>query len=181
MAGIQGLYLTPYFISPQLESDVIQWLDQQQWSTKLARRTQHYGFIYEYKARTAATPTTPITGPLLEIANIFEMTGVMTPQQCIVNEYLADQGISAHIDSHTFGKRIISVSLNADAVMTFTRGTEQIDIFLPRLSAIMLEGPARNEWKHEIKKRKTYIDGMGKKITKSPEYRRISLTYRTLA
>jgi alkylated DNA repair dioxygenase AlkB len=43
-----------------------------------------------------------------------------------------------------------------------------------------MSGDARTEWTHEIPKRKTYtVDG--KSIKKDDDYRRISMTYRTIA
>lgn len=199
MSAPVGLYLTPNFISPEEETNIIAWLDAQPWSDALSRRTQHYGYIYDYKSKNVNhTPAPPISGPLLEIANKLRDKTILNPVQCIVNEYYYNQGIAAHIDNRQFGNVIITISLNADAIMNFTRditkiihndsGTpiyiqekEQFDAFLPRRSIAMLSQNARYEWKHEIKKTATYFNPITQtKVTKPKDYRRISLTFREL-
>lgn len=180
----EGLYLTPDFLTEAEEHEIIAWLDTQSWSTALARRTQHYGYNYDYSTKNInMTPTTPISGPLQRIANrLSDIIQDFTPTQCIVNEYTRSQGIAPHIDKLSFGPIIISISLNADTVMVFTRDTEVFEYLLPRRSIVMLSGPARYEYKHSINKNATYIDPTTElKVIKPHDYRRISLTYRTLA
>lgn len=177
----EGLYLTPDFISEPEEQEIITWLDQQQWSTSLSRRTQHYGYLYDYTRKNIdPIPTTPISGPLHHIATRL----LNNPTQCIVNEYTRNQGIAPHIDNLSFGPIIMSISLNADTVMTFTH-TDSSNVFqclLPRRSIVMLTGPSRYQYKHSIDKKVTYIDPItNTKVTKPHDYRRISLTYRTLS
>jgi len=104
------------------------------------------------------------------------------PSQCIVNEYTRNQGITAHTDRDTFGPVICGISIGGDTVMTFERGSEKFDLFLPSRSMMIMSGPARYEWTHAIDKKKvSYVDASGRKITKPQDYRRISLTYRTIA
>jgi len=189
----QGLSLQPNVITPEKEHEIISWLDNQTWSTELSRRTQHYGYNYNYKTKDL-TLGTPIKGPLLEISQTIERAGLMKPVQCIVNEYYRDQGISPHIDKLSFGPTIIGISIGSDVSMTFNRNTEKFECFLPQRSMMMMTGPARYEWRHSIPKCVTYLTPAsdarsgspwalteGKKIKKSDTYRRISLTYRELA
>jgi hypothetical protein len=49
MTAPQGLTLNFEIITPEKETEIITWLDTQQWSTDLSRRTQHYGHLYNYK------------------------------------------------------------------------------------------------------------------------------------
>jgi alkylated DNA repair dioxygenase AlkB len=171
-----GLSLNLEFITPEKEQEIIEWLDRHPWSNKLSRLTQHYGYEYDYtKKNILPQKTTPLTGPIFEIIQDY-----MQPDQCIVNEYRRNQGIAPHIDNLAFGPQVISISLGADTVMNFTRDSEQYDCFLPRRSAIMLEGPARYEWKHGIDKTVKYYDPEKGLFTKPLDYRRISLTYRTV-
>lgn len=176
----QGLSLQPNVITGQKEKEIIAWLDNQTWSTELSRRTQHYGYNYNYKSKDL-TPGAPIEGPLLEIAQTIENAGLMKPVQCIVNEYYRNQGIAPHIDKLSFGPTIIAISIGADVVMSFNRNAETFDCFLPQRSMMMMTGSARYEWKHSIPKCVTYLTPEGKKIKKPDAYRRISLTYRELA
>lgn len=187
----QGLSLQPNIITPEKEHEIISWLDNQTWSTELSRRTQHYGYNYNYKSKDL-TPCIPIQGPLLEILQRIQLAELMKPVQqvksqtdlrfqCIVNEYRRNQGISPHIDNLSFGPTIIGISLGADVSMTFNRNNETFPCFLPQRSMMMMTGPARYEWRHSISKCVTYVTPAGEKIKKPDTYRRISLTYRELA
>lgn len=179
----EGLCLTLDFITEAEEQEIVTWLDTQSWSTALTRRTQHYGYIYDYTRKNVQmTPTTPISGPLERIAErLSAIVNDFKPTQCIVNEYTRSQGIAPHIDNLSFGPIIISISLLADTVMVFTRNSEVFERLLPRRSFVMLSGPARYEYKHSINKNVTYISPTTHlKVTKPHDYRRISLTYRTL-
>lgn len=174
-----GLRLQPGVITPDYEAYVIQWLDAHPWSSALARRTQHYGYEYNYKGG-ALTATTPMSGPIAELAEVLRNAGIMDPDQCIVNEYYRNQGIAAHIDSKAFGPVVAGFSIGADTIMTFERSTERFDVLLSRGALMVMEGQARYEWKHGIDKRVTY-EHEGNVIKKPQDYRRISLTYRRVA
>lgn len=178
-----GLALQPDVITPEKEQEIISWLDTRAWSMELARRTQHYGYGYNYRSKKLV-PGPVLEGPVLEISQLLQSCGLMNPVQCIVNEYTRNQGIAAHIDNLTFGPMVVGLSVGEDAVMIFERTTptvERFECFLPRRSIVQLSGPARYEWKHSIEKKVTYMNESGTKITKSANYRRISLTYRELA
>lgn len=43
-----------------------------------------------------------------------------------------------------------------------------------------MTGETRDVWTHEIPRRKSVTNDSGKRITKSDDYRRISITYRTV-
>lgn len=175
--SIPGLIIKPEFITESDESHIINWLDTKSWSTELSRRTQHYGYKYGYKVQKA-TPTTPIEGPLLHVCK-FISDNLFKVDQCIVNEYYRNQGISSHTDSNIFGPNIAIISLSGDTNMTFSNASESVDIFLPKRSLTILTGPARYEYKHAINKNVSYVVD-NTKIVKSDNYRRISLTYRSL-
>lgn len=174
-----GLSVTENFLTLEQEVEIIQWLDTQTWSTKLARRTQHYGYEYDYQSRNAAVAAPVISGPLKTIADHLSHNNIMTPTQCIVNEYTRNQGISPHIDSPTFGPVIVGVCLREPCIMKFTRGNEEYDCWLPRRCIYVMTGESRYNWKHSISPNVTYVHD-GQNIRKSDNYRRISLTYRTL-
>lgn len=174
-----GLYLQQNVISSELESKIIQWLDTQTWSTELSRRTQHYGYIYNYNSKNIV-PGPPIQGPLLDICNLFKNANIMDPTQCLVNEYYRNQGIAPHVDAKHFGPVICSLSLGNDTSMYFTNNEDIFQCFLPQRSLIMLTDDSRYKWKHYIPKTVTYKDSNGNSINKSSNYRRISLTFRTI-
>lgn len=163
--SIKGLYLFKDFITESEETDLLEYIGEQHWNGSIARKTQHYGFEYNYKSRTAAKPTTPI--PKLfqlviedvedKICSLRNSTDRSSKfNQAIVNRYLPNQGIGKHIDSKVFGSVIVSLSLNSDTIMTFRKGDEVKDVLLPRRSVVFLMGASRYSWTHEISKNKTY-------------------------
>lgn len=122
----KGLYLNTNAITEDEETNVIKWLDDQPWSTVIKRRTQHYGYEYNYQSRYVSQ-TTPMSGPILDIA--YRFGNIFTPNQCIVNEYYRDQAISPHVDANIFGPSIIGLSIGASANMIFTNGDKKFIAF----------------------------------------------------
>lgn len=175
----EGLFVTPDFITEDEERELITWLDKQPWSTELSRRTQHYGYRYDYK-NGGLGDAQPLDGPLLKFQQRLASIGYPGLTQCIANEYYRDQGIAPHIDRDIFGPIIMGLSLSADAIMLFERADITYRCPLPRRSLLMLSGPARSEWKHSLSKNATYIDAKGNKVVKSLDYRRISCTFRSV-
>ena len=176
-----GLRVIPDTDSVEKEEELLTFIDTQPWSTELSRRTQHYGRKYDYNRRSiAGAEAPPIEGPLLEVAQWLSRYNVLTPEQCIVNEYTRGQGIAPHIDKDVFGPVVAGISLGGDAVMEFTRGTETYQAFLPRRSLLIMSGEARTQWKHALPKRVTYIDPQGTKISQPADFRRVSITFRTM-
>ena len=183
-----GLYLSEDVITEDEEREIIKWLDEQKWSTVLKRRTQHYGYEYNYGSK-GVKPTTPMSGPILKLEQKFaqKVSFNFNPfnfdsfnfDQCIVNEYYRDQGISEHIDSDNFGPVILGLSIGSHANMIFTKDSEKYIAYLPPRSLVMLTGDARTSWKHSIPTTKYVITSEGL-IPKDTNYRRISLTYRTV-
>ena len=173
-----GLIYHENFISTEMQQKLISWIDEQSWNTSIKRRTQHYGYEYNYSQRVALQKTTPIFGPLLELCDLLKSTFV--PEQCIINEYTKSQGIAGHIDALTFGPIICSVSLLNPCNMIFTRGDQRVSLYLAPRSAVFLTGDSRYKWKHEIKPTATIEMPDGQIMKKDENYRRLSLTFRTM-
>ena len=178
-----GAQVLSDILPPERESQLIDWIDLQPWITDLKRRVQHYGWRYDYRARHVdpADDLGPIPDALQLILQLPDIMQVFdrSPDQVIINEYLPGQGISAHIDCvPCFGPVIASLSLGSAADMVFRHRDsreKQIVRFEPR-SLILLSGPARYDWTHEIPARKSDIVD-GKRV---PRARRLSLTFRTV-
>lgn len=176
--GINGLTYIDYFISAEEELKLLSDIDKESWNTSLARRTQHYGYIYDYNAKHAAQITTPIpTWCKFVIDRLIEQKIISyIPDQLIVNEYLPGQGIFPHVDNvKSFEDGIVSLSLGSDIIMDFTHNLESSkkkEILLSRLSIIALHRDARYKWRHGITARKT--------DNKIKRKRRISLTFRKM-
>lgn len=150
----------------------------------LARRTQHYGYEYNYSNRS--NPLTK-TKPLSSNRAIDMFTEILSPNfpdskeptQCIVNEYTAaeksvGQGISPHTDNLCFGPVVMTVSLKGTCVMDFSLARSSTSLTLEPGDVLLLEEDARYAYKHGIK-------GVQYKDVDPNDPRRVSLTFRTLA
>ncbi len=172
---IPGLTYIPDFITRDVESALITEIDAQPWLNDLKRRVQHYGYKYDYKARTVTNEA--YLGPLPSWIEPIAQKLSFKPDQAIVNEYLPGQDISAHVDCvPCFGHTIASLSLGSGAIMQFTNNGEKQEIYLEPRSLIVLSGEARYQWKHAIPARKSDMVGdfkIGRNL-------RLSLTFRTV-
>ena len=181
MYGVSGLLYIPEFITQMQEDWLLEQIDECEWSNAIARRTQHYGYRYDYRAKSVSKAD--YLGPLPRwadaVAKLIHTDGLMPAlaDQCIVNEYEAGQGIGSHIDCEPcFGGVVVSLSLGSLATMDFTRGEEKVSVRLDRRSLVVIRGDARYLWKHGISKRKTEMVS-GKTVQRG---RRVSLTLRTI-
>jgi alkylated DNA repair dioxygenase AlkB len=179
MYGISGLIYLPEYISSQHHDWLIEQIDSQPWDASMKRRVQHYGYRYDYKARTVSPELHLGELPrwLNRIAWQLHQDGLIgtVPDEVAINDYQPGQGISAHIDCQPcFGDRVFSLSLGSAAVMAFTQaGEEKVELTLEPRSLLMMYGEARYNWKHAIPARKQdYGRERG---------RRISITFRKVA
>lgn len=177
--GIQGLAYLPGLLTPEEQVKVLAEIDKTPWQDDLKRRVQHYGYKYDYKAR--AVNHSMYVGPLppfaVEVANQLMSHGLISefPDQLIVNEYQAGQGISAHVDCEPcFKDTIVTVSLGSRYEMDFIslESGEVCSTLLEPGSALVLRRAGRYQWMHRIKARKS-DHGV-------PRGRRVSLTYRSV-
>lgn len=159
---VPGLTYLPDYIDAPTEAALIKIIDVQPWITELKRRVQHYGYRYDYKARSIAPESR--LGPLPEWLSSYchrlHADGLFSqiPDQVVVNEYQPGQGIAAHIDCvPCFTDTIVSLSLGSPCVMEFTNVETQqkIPVLLEPRSLVVLSGEARYHWQHAIPHRKT--------------------------
>jgi alkylated DNA repair dioxygenase AlkB len=171
------------FVTPEEAARIVKQIDSAAWNTDLRRRVQHYGFKYDYKARSinnsmraAALPPWAVSmGNRLVKRGLFRAV----PDQVIVNEYMPGQGIAPHVDCvPCFGNAVASVSLLSPCVMNFTSvdGTGLVDVDLLPGSVVLLNGKSRYDWKHGITPQMfDRLDGHDR-----PRDRRLSVTFRTV-
>lgn len=178
---ISGLTYIADFIDAANEAALIQTIDAQPWITELKRRVQHYGWRYDYKARSVTNDLRIGVLPdwLQTYAVRLQQAGLFTemPDQAIINEYQPGQGISAHIDCvPCFTGTIASLSLGSSCVMDFTHSKtgEKSSLLLEPRSLLVLSGDARYAWQHAIAGRKN--DRYNGQIIERK--RRISMTFR---
>ena len=179
--NIPGLAYLPNYIDEQTEVDLLQHIDDQPWITELKRRVQHYGYRYDYRARSVASAER-----LGMLPDWLEPYGLMMysigmlserPNQVIINEYQPGQGIAPHIDCvPCFDRAIASISLRSSCMMDFTHSKtgEKTSLLLEPRSLLLLTDDARYLWKHGITHRKT-DRYQGQSIKRG---RRVSLTFR---
>jgi alkylated DNA repair dioxygenase AlkB len=178
-----GAGLIPGWITPAHETALIAFLDAGEWSGELRRRVRHFGYRYDYRARSATRDSR--IGPLPETLQglaerlVVEEHFAAVPDQVIANEYLPGQGISAHVDCEPcFGDVVASLSLLSGCEMRFAclETGETRAVILPPRSLLVLCGEARQHWTHAIPARRSdLIDSV-----RTMRQRRVSLTFRTM-
>jgi alkylated DNA repair dioxygenase AlkB len=181
MFGINGLLYIPQYISEPHHKMLIQTIDEQPWRTDLSRRTQHYGYIYDYRAKRVdpAMYLGELPSWLQRIAVQLYRDGLTlaVPDQAIINEYEPGQGIADHIDCvPCFGNVVVSLSLAAPVVMDLKRDSQSIPILLEPRSLLVLRDEARYQWSHGIARRKQDIVD----DTAVKRERRLSVTFRKI-
>lgn len=176
--GIRGLYYSDNFLSKKEETELLLTIDKQEWNTKLTRRTQHYGYIYDYTSKGATEETTPIPDWCEFIIERLMKMNILTtrPDQLIINEYLPGQGIYPHVDNiESFEDGIVSISLASSIIMDLIHcknPSNQKEILLQRRSVVCFHEEARYKWRHGIKSRK-----VDRGLQRG---RRVSLTFRKM-
>lgn len=178
---ITGFSYIPDYINADRQNQLLNIIDRQEWSTKLKRRVQHYGYRYDYHNGLLASSSYLGSLPdwLKSLAEQLFSDRLTTkiPDQVIINEYEPGQGIANHLDCvPCFGKIIISLSLGSPCIMNFTYSpsSETLPILLPPGSIIIMQDAARYDWQHGISalKKDKYQD---REIMRT---RRVSLTFR---
>jgi alkylated DNA repair dioxygenase AlkB len=181
---VKGLKIFFDFISKDEEKELLANIENSTWLSDLKRRVQHYGYKYDYRARKIDQSyfIGEIPTWMRFLCDRLEQNKIIdfVPDQAIINEYIDDQGIAAHIDCEPcFGDTIISISLAGHCVMNFQREqtcTEQDKLpllVLPR-TLIVMTGESRYKWYHGIVGRKSdKFNGQNHK-----RQRRVSITFR---
>lgn len=200
--GVPGLYYFPEFLDGVTQREVMDWIDhddrKDDWCEDMKRRVLHYGWRYDYRAKTTNERLGRLPEIFAKIAGQLAMLRLpngtrlfhQAPDQVLVNEYdnsrpkdkPKPQGIALHTDrTDCFDRTVATVSLGDDWEMKLQpiHGTpnQARQIMLVRRSALIMTGDARFNWKHGImprKSEKTEHGGL------RPRQRRLSLTFRTM-
>lgn len=175
LKAIGGGYI-PDFISGDDEKELLGKIGQEKWLMDLKRRVQHYGYRYDYTARSIDAKDKLGDLPAWANAVIEKLTKApepvfqQTPDQIIVNEYEPEQGIAPHTDRNCFGPVLASLSLGGECTMKLKNPADKSQDFtvcLKPRSLIFFRGESREKWQH------------GLRLSKKAE-RRVSLTFRTV-
>lgn len=174
---IPGLFVYQELLSEVRAAYILEEIDKLPWSNALSRRTQHYGYEYDYRSRSLPQKINPLPAfsSIIVDALMRSKIFLVIPDQLIINEYLPGQGISPHIDQpKIFGDTVVSISVIGDCIMEFQLNDQIIPIHFPARTAVVLKDDARYLWKHSIPARK-YDPG-----SDIPRTRRVSLTFRNV-
>ncbi len=152
---LPGLTYLPNFITTDEENQLINDINNKPWNTSLKRLTQHYGFVYDY-SNPKLNEAEAIPDFILPIKTRLENQLNQTFDMVIVNRYLPGEGISQHTDHvKLFDDTIVSLSLESDCVMVFSRDRkEPKEVVLEKRSIVILQEDARYKWRHSIPARK---------------------------
>ena len=180
---MNGLSYIPEFLDKESQLHLLQEIDSHEWSSALKRRTQHYGYVYDYTKKNIDKSMFlgPLPSWLLVFAERLVKDNIFAeqPDQVIINEYLPGQGISRHIDCvPCFGRTIASLSLGSQCIMQLENSklNKTGNIALQPGSLLVLQDEARYDWMHSIPARSE--DLINKEYLKRT--RRVSLTFRNV-
>lgn len=181
--SISGLVLCRAFLDVQSQSELVREIDAAPWSEELKRRVQHWGYKYDYAARSARLRPRKLHFPQWgrELVRCMLDSGITATEfdQVIVNEYLPGQGISSHIDDvSSFDNEISSISLCSTCVIEFSHvvtGDVVVQLLEPG-DLLVIKDEARFQWRHQIRPRKSDF-WLGRIV---PRARRLSITFRKI-
>ena len=184
VGAVPGLKIWEGFLTPEEQAECVKQVDmaEDMWRDDLRRRVQHYGWLYDYKAKaiTSGMRVGPLPEWLAALAKkIYDETGLFdrAPEQVIVNEYEPGQGIATHTDHPGFGPTVCTISLLDDWEMDFSENwKDKSPALLRRGSCVLMTDEARHVWQHGIAPRKSELTPNGRRARK----RRLSLTFRTV-
>jgi alkylated DNA repair dioxygenase AlkB len=177
-----GLSYLADYVSEREAENLLLHIDAQPWITELSRRVQHYGYRYDYRARTIdrSMYLGPLPGWITPLTHRLHVDGMFPaiPDQVIANEYQPGQGIAPHVDCiPCFGPVVASLSLGSTCVMDLSLDDRSQPVRLETRSLLVLAGEARLHWRHGIRPRRSDPGNDGIRV---PRGRRISLTFRTI-
>ena len=159
---IQGLSIVKNFISDDEEKELLNIMEEQEWNGTLLRKSQHYGYRYNYKTKDIGKED--YIGELPEwldkyIFRIFKAGYIYEfPNQVTINRYLPGEGIASHIDvPRIFDEKLYSISIGSGCSMVFENDDEFHMYYIPNKTFMLMEGNARYIYKHGIRRYKTDI------------------------
>ena len=121
---------------------------------RLTRRRVHpFGWAY-HPTNKQVTQVAPMPDSLVALCHTCCECCAMDNafQQATVTQYPPGAGIGAHIDAPLYGDTILVLSLAIPAHMRFRlrQSGVHLDLVLAPRSLLLLRGPSRWEWSHEI-------------------------------
>lgn len=163
------------FISEREEEFLLEKFKSLEWQTIMfrgviaKRRVAHFGLDYIYDRRAVNQTDPPPVWLDFLTERVAKLIHVKAKEikEVLVTNYPAGSGIGWHKDAEVFGDAIVGVSLLSDCTMSFKnpKTAAKYKLFIPRRSAYLFAGEARQLWHHSIT---------------SHKLERYSITFRTL-
>lgn len=158
---MEGLRYVPDFLSEAAQKRLLARLEaipEESWERvhfrgNVARRRKlSFGVNYQPDSREIR-PAEPMPDFLRELRDA-ATAAVGLPagpfEQASVQWYPPGAGIGAHKDAPMFGPEVVGVSLGSEGRLIFKRSAEKEELRLAPGSLILLSGPARSQWTHEM-------------------------------
>lgn len=190
LSQVPGLILLEEFLNDEQQERCIEHIDAPDapWELDLSRRTQQFGSHYDFRHKKIRQDPNSKHLPdwIQNIAvRLHRETNAFSeiPNQVIINEYLAGQGIEPHADDNRFGPTVAILSLIEEWEMDFTSNNngDKHSMTLPPGSCLLLTKEARYQWQHGIERRKTEPSPFHpSKSQRRVRNRRVSITFRTM-
>lgn len=182
-----GLTLIENFITKKQEETLLKTLnwDECESVTSLQlkhRQVKHFGYEFEYGTNIVNPddPIAPIPQDYEFLQTLFNKHNHKYKyDQLTINKYLPGQGIPPHIDTHSvFEDTILSLSLGSACIMNFKKEDQNINVFLPARSLLIMTGEARYAWTHGICSRHNDVIETENGTTTKERGIRVSFTFR---
>ena len=177
--NVSGLRYIQNWISTDRANALTYQIDYCQWTKEISRRTQQYGYRYDYfKSELVPEDKKPIPLWIIPlISKLYDEKIFPTmPDQVIIDEYYAGVGIADHIDCiPCFGETIATLSLGSSTTINMSdKSGNKLPLFVEANSLVIFQGNSRYNCYHGIEPKLIDIVD-GKRVTRG---RRLSLTFR---
>lgn len=140
------------FITPDQETELIKNFKVSSFkkNTKSRNSIQRFGSNVPYKG-SLVSKTIPEYFNFLLDKLIDQSLVAVKPESVTINEYLAGQGITPHIDSKGSGEVITVLSLLSSAEMVLSNKKLQHTVELPPRCLCQMRDEIRHIWQHSVK------------------------------
>eukprot|EP00759_Apiculatamorpha_spiralis_P045296 PhF_6_TR42137/c0_g1_i1/m.63647/K10770/ALKBH8; alkylated DNA repair protein alkB homolog 8 len=159
LVEVPGLYVQRGFISRAEQERLLVKLNRERWLPYSGKSVLEYGFNKPFYG----TDITDVKVPtfLQTIGERLYNEGVLhhIPRYILINRYEIGQGIHPHSDDPMYIEGVVSLSLEADAVLRFREEKDTSNpsktrkcgaVLLERGSVFVMYGQARYKWEHEM-------------------------------
>eukprot|EP01095_Lingulamoeba_sp_RSL-Kostka_P000854 TRINITY_DN1112_c0_g1_i1.p1 TRINITY_DN1112_c0_g1~~TRINITY_DN1112_c0_g1_i1.p1 ORF type:complete len:247 (+),score=85.60 TRINITY_DN1112_c0_g1_i1:147-887(+) len=196
---LPGLEYYPDFITEEEEQQILDMLDSRKWYQEIVRRQQHYGYMYYHTRHNLPLlqpkdqpEETELSGTMEDfdwLVERFDKLNIFPEDhpinQCLVNEYIGNQGICGHVDNPAcFGDVIAAISLKDPVYMMLRKEDEPeifTKIFLESRSLMIMKDEVRFLFRHGItKQKKVFVPTTKQCLIRDNNFRRVSLTFREI-